>query len=158
MKNTSKVWLLFFTLLVISIAASAKTVIDDSVNPAYLFTMASNSGTFDGDTLTLNDAPMVVYFTDRPVRKSGHMSLDKFISMWDKGLDSFKEDPPAAQLSVYNEDRDKHDVFIISRPVLEGDTISFTIKELDEVDDIPKSFGHATLFIDNFRTTGGRIF
>ena len=149
-----------FTLMLTLIPglAFAENVIDDSKNPEYLFTLAATSGTFEGDTLTLKDVPLVVYFTDRPVRESGHFSLEKFIGMWDKGLDSFKDVPPTAELSVYGENGDKHDVFIISKPMIKGDTISFKIKELDEGDNIPKSFSHATLFIDNFRTVGGRIF
>lgn len=136
----------------------AKNIIDDSKPPQYLFTLAANSGSFEGDILTLKDVPLVVYFTDRPVRQSGHISLEKFIGMWDKGADNFEEVPPTAQLSVYVEDRDKHDVLIISSPKVKGDTISFNVKELEEGDSIPKSFGHSTLFIDNFRVVGGRIF
>ncbi|TDI91159.1 MAG: hypothetical protein E2O72_02580, partial [Candidatus Dadabacteria bacterium] len=49
----------------------AEHVIDDSKNPRYLFTLASASGTFEGDTLTLKGVPLVVYFSDRPVRVAG---------------------------------------------------------------------------------------
>ena len=145
-------------LILVSGLVFAENVIDDSKNPQYLFTLAGKSGTFEGDTLTLKDIPLVVYFTDRPVRQSGHISLEKFIGMWDQGVDNFKDVPPTAQLSVYDESGDKHDVLIISSPKVKGDTISFKVKELEESESIPKSFRHSTLFIDNFRVVGGRIF
>ncbi len=129
---------------------SAENVIDDSKNPEYLFTMASKSGTFEGDTLTLKGAPLIVYFSDRPVRAAGHITLEKFVAMWDKGVDNFKADPPDAELAIYEESGDKHAVLILSRPEVKGDTISFKVQVFAE--SIPKSFGHSTLFIDPFPT------
>jgi len=42
------------------------------------------------------------------------------------------------------------DVLIISSPAVKGDTISFKVLVLEEGEDIPKSFEHATVFIDVF--------
>ena len=81
---------------------------------------------------------------------SGHVSLEKFLWLWDKGVDNFKKDPPTAQLSVYDKSGDKHEVLIISSPAVKGDTISFKVLVLEESEDIPKSFKHATVFIDAF--------
>lgn len=150
MRHATIVGILFVIFILGTNVVIAENVIDDSKNPKYLFTLASTSGTFVGDTLTLKGVPLVVYFADRPVRESGHLSLKKFIGMWDKGVDNFKDDPPTAELSVYDENGDKHDVFIISKPIIIEDTISFKIKELVEGDNIPKSFSHATLFIDAY--------
>lgn len=124
----------------------AENIIDDSKQPQYLFTLASNSGTFEGDTITLKGVPLVVYFSDRPYRISGHISLEKFVGMWDKGVDNFKNDPPNAELAIYNKKGDKHAVLIISRPKVKVDTISFKVQLISE--SIPKSFGHSTLFVD----------
>ena len=63
----------------------AEHVIDDSKNTGYLFVMSGTSGSLDGDTLTLNGVPNVIYFSNRPVRKAGHLSVAEFIEMWDKG-------------------------------------------------------------------------
>lgn len=98
----------------------------------------------------LKGVSLVVYFADRPYRISGHISLEKFLRLWDEGVDSFKVDPPTAQLSIYNISGDKHDILIITSPNIKGDTISFMVKELEEGDSMPKSFEHATLFIDAF--------
>ena len=124
----------------------AEHVIDDSKNPQYLFTLASESGTLEGDTLSLKGVPLVVYFADRPVRKAGHMSLTKFVEMWDKGVDNFKEDPPSAELAVYEEGGDEHCVVILSAPEIKGGTISFKVRVIRG--GVPKSFGHSTLFVD----------
>ncbi len=133
-------------LMLVSGLVFAENVIDDSKNPQYLFTLASKSGTFEGDTLTLKGIPLVVYFSDRPVRVAGHITLEKFAGMWNKGVNSFKADPPNAELAIYDKKRDKHAVLIISRPEVKGDTISFKVRLIGE--SVPKSFGHSTLFVD----------
>jgi hypothetical protein len=133
-------------LMLVSGLVFAENVIDDSKNPQYLFTLASKSGTFEGDILTLKGIPLVVYFSDRPVRVAGHITLEKFAGMWNKGVNSFKADPPNAELAIYDKKRDKHAVLIISRPEVKGDTISFKVRLISE--SIPKSLGHSTLFID----------
>ncbi len=57
----------------------AEHVIDDSKNTGYLFVLSATSGSLKGDTLTLNGVPNVIYFTDRPARKVGHISVSEFI-------------------------------------------------------------------------------
>jgi len=74
----------------------------------WLFILTASSGTMDqswaqrsGDTytLTLQDpSEQVARFTDRPVRKTGTLSLDLFLLMWDEGSDSFLADPPNAAI------------------------------------------------------------
>jgi len=82
----------------------AENVIDDSKKTGYLFVISGTSGSLDGDTLTLNGVPNVIYFSDRPARNAGHLSLRKFVESWNKGSDSFKADPPNATLSVLEKD------------------------------------------------------
>ncbi len=53
----------------------AEHVIEDSKNTDYLFVISGTSGSLDGDTLTLNGVPNVIYFSDRPARKTGHLSV-----------------------------------------------------------------------------------
>ncbi len=141
-----------FTVMLTLVAGLvfAENVIDDSKKPQYLFTLASKSGSSDGNKLTLKGVPLVVYFADRPNRIAGHITLEKFVGMWDKGVDNFYVDPPDAELAIYDESGDKHSVMIISAPEVKGDTISFLVRVFAE--SIPKSFGHSTLFIDPFPT------
>jgi len=42
----------------------------------------------------------VIWFSDRPVRKAGHMTLKKFIEVWNKGKNSFDKDPPNALVII----------------------------------------------------------
>lgn len=139
--------LLFSTVIV-----SAKTVIDDSENQTYLFTLAGKSGTFADNVLTLNDAPLVIYFADRPVRKAGHLTLEQFANLWDSGENAFEKDPPSGQLSISEEsDKDEsgigHAVVILEKPKVKGDSISFKVSIIDG--DIPATFEKATVYIDS---------
>ena len=114
MRYTTIVGIFAVMLTLVSGLVFAEHVIDNSNEPQYLFTLASKSGTFEGDTLTLKGIPLVVYFSDRPVRVAGHITLEKFAGMWDKGVDNFKVDPPNAEIAIYDESGDKHAVLIIS--------------------------------------------
>ena len=146
MINSTIFGILIFILTLVPGLLFAENVIDDSKNPQYLFTLASKSGTFKGDTLTLKGIPLVVYFSDRPYRTSGHLSLEDFVKLWDKGVNNFKNDPPNAELSIYKESGDKHAVVIIKKPKVKDDNVTFNVVVIDET--IHESFGHTTLFID----------
>jgi len=149
MRHATIIGIFIVMLTLVTGLVFAEHVIDNSKEPSYLFTLASKSGTFEGDILTLKGIPLVVYFSDRPYRIFGHISLEKFLRLWEEGVDSFKEDPPTAQLSVYDESVDKHNVLRISNPKVKGDSISFKVLMLEESEGISKSFGHSTLFVDS---------
>ena len=112
----------------------------------YVFSMSAASGTFSGETLTLKTVPVVVYFAERPQRTSGQMDLKAFVDLWSKGADSFKDDPPNAELSIHRAGGNTHSVLIVESPTVEGDAISFNVVILDDA--IPSLFKNATLFID----------
>ena len=57
-------------------------------------------------------SPFITYFSDRPNRVTGVMSLDQFLSAWNKGIDSFKVDPPNVTVSGENE-KDSNLFFIL---------------------------------------------
>ncbi len=133
---------LFFGVLF----ANAEHVIDDSKNTGYLFVISGTSGSLDGDTLTLNGVPNVLYFSDRPARKAGHLSVSEFIEMWDKGVDSFKADPPNATLAVLKEDGAKDVVVELISVVHKSDSVIFKVAVLEGT--IPESFRTTSLFID----------
>jgi len=128
----------------------AENVIDDSKSAVYLFVISGKSGSLDGDTLTLNGVPNVIYFSDRPARKAGHISLTKFVEMWDKGKDSFKADPPNATLSVLKKDGAKNVVVKLMSVEKKNGSLHFKVSELEG--NVTGSFEAAGLFID-----GGRI-
>jgi len=125
----------------------AEHVIDDSKNTGYLFVISGTSGSLKGDTLTLNGVPNVIYFSDRPARKAGHLSLEKFVEMWDKGDDSFKTDPPNTTLSVLKKDGAKNVVVELMRVEQKSGSVVFKVAVLEG--SIPcGQFKAVSIFID----------
>lgn len=141
--------LVFIFVLGLSLRSTdANPVINDADAPRFLYTMSAKSGTMEGDRLTLKGVPLVIYFSDRPHRLSGMLSLQVFAQGWDQGTDSFRADPPNATLSILSKDGAQNTVVEISEPdvkVKEG-SISFKVRVLEG--EVPKSFGTASLFID----------
>ncbi|MEQ9617567.1 MAG: hypothetical protein RIG61_00140 [Deltaproteobacteria bacterium] len=132
-----------------ALLASANPVINEADAPKFLFTMGAKSGSYKDGKLTLNDVPLVVYFSDRPHRISGMLSLEVFAQGWGQGPDSFKADPPNATLSIMGKDGANNVVVEISDPnadVMKG-SITFNVRVLEG--EIPVSFGTATLFVDS---------
>ena len=156
MKNYTLKALAIFCLFLAAPFANANPVINEADAPKFLYTMSAKSGTFENSRLTLNDVPLVVYFSDRPARISGQLSIQVFAQGWSQGPDSFKADPPNATLSILGDDGNKNIVVELSDPnvkVKEG-SISFKVRVLDG--ELPEKFGHSSLFIDfNFGPSPG---
>jgi hypothetical protein len=114
-----------------------------------LFVQSVSSGGFSGDELTLSDAdPLILYFSDRPQRLAGHMTVKRFLRLWEEGRDSFGKNPPNAVLSVLD-DRGVENVVVelLSPSVAEG-VWRYKVKVLSGK--VPAAFGAASLFIDAF--------
>ena len=114
----------------------------------YMFVINFDSGSYKDGKLRLNGngTSNVIYFTDRPDRESGHMSVKKFKSIWTKGINSFKSDPPNATLSVIEKGKDSNSIMTISNPVVIGNSLEFEVKKIEGVP--PASFNTGGLFID----------
>ncbi len=70
---------------------------------SFLFVLRAHHGviakTSGGYTLTLKGMDdKVLYFSDRPVRKAGFITMTRFMGGWAKGKDSFKDNPPNAAI------------------------------------------------------------
>ena len=64
-------------------------------------TMTPVAGSTDGSTLTVTGAdPFVVWFSDRPVRRSGVASLAWFADQWGRG-NPFAADPPNGAIVLH---------------------------------------------------------
>ena len=124
----------------------AENVIDDSKNPGYLFVLSATSGSLKGDTLTLNGVPNVIYFSDRPHRIAGHLSLEKFVESWNKGSDSFKADPPNATLSVLKKDGANNIVVELTSVEQKNGSLYFKVVELEG--NVTGLFERSSLYID----------
>ena len=152
MRHATIVGIFTVMLTLVSGLVFAEHVIDDSKNTGYLFVISGTSGSLDGDTLTLNGVPNVIYFSDRPARKAGHTSVTKFIDNWHKGAESVKDNPPNAVLSILDEDGNQNIVVVLQNPTVQGNNVSFKIKTLEGT--VPDKFKASSLFIDPIRYSG----
>lgn len=114
----------------------------------YMFVINFDNGSYKDGKLRLNGNGIsnVIYFTDRPDRESGHMSVKKFKSIWTKGINSFKSDPPNATLSAIFQEKDLNSVMVISNPRIDNNSIIFDV-EISEGTP-PATFNTGGLFID----------
>ncbi len=115
----------------------------------YMFVINFDNGSYKNGKLRLNGngTSNVIYFTDRPERESGHMSVKKFKSIWSKGINSFSSDPPNATLSAIIKGIDSNSIMVISNPVIDKNSIIFDV-EISEGTP-PASFNTGGLFIDS---------
>ncbi len=98
-------------------------------------------------TLTLkNVSPSVVFFSDRPKRIAGHVSLTGFLAAWAEGSDSFAEDPPNANLSIVDGKTINNTVVELMNPTYDGTDLTYEVVEISG--NLPASGGISSLFID----------
>jgi hypothetical protein len=115
----------------------------------FLFVQSSKAMTFDKSTnkLTLTGVtPMTLFFTDRPERVAGNMKTTAFIPFWSEGKDSFKSNPPNADVSIIEGNALQQVVVELREPQLEGDNLAYTIKVLQG--DMPAKGADISVFID----------
>ena len=73
-----------------------------------MFVQTAQSLTSDAHTLRLvNAGQQTLYFSDRPVRLAGHVTMPVYLKEWKAGAgrNDFSKDPPNATLSVYQPGR-----------------------------------------------------
>ena len=115
----------------------------------FLFVQTSKGMRFDKNTnkLTLTDvAPTTLFFTDRPERLAGNMKTTAFIPFWSEGKDSFKSDPPNADLSILEGKELKQVVVELQDPVLNGNDLDYTVKIISG--EMPATASDVSVFID----------
>src|SRR5258708_7921596 len=115
----------------------------------FLFVQSSKGMTFDKSTnkLTLTGvSPMTLFFTDRPERIAGNMKTAAFIPFWSEGKDSFKSDPPNADVSILEGNSLRQIVVELQDPVLSGDNLTYTVKVLQG--EMPATGADVSVFID----------
>jgi hypothetical protein len=113
----------------------------------YLFVQTSSSGTLEGDRLTLRDAAaQTIFFSDRPRRIAGHLSVEQFVRFWNQGPNSFRDDPPNATLAFVAKDIESAVVVVLHDPVLAGTTLTYRVRILQGTPQ--RTFDNASLFID----------
>jgi hypothetical protein len=128
--------------------ASAQTP-ENPKEADFLFVQSSKGLTFDKATnkLTLTGvSPVTVFFTDRPERIAGNMKTVSFIPFWSEGKDSFKSNPPNADISLIEGNKLTQIVVELQDPMLAGDDLAYTIKVLQG--DMPAKAADVSVFID----------
>lgn len=122
---------------------------DDTAAIDYLLVQTAKGVTFDKATNTLRlvgVSPITLFFSDRPERVAGNMKTDRFVPFWSQGKDSFAKDPPNADVSIIDGDAMHQVVVVLQDPVLEGDTLRYTVKVLQG--EMPERGADVSVFID----------
>lgn len=126
----------------------------------FMFVQTSDDMKVDDAARTLrlvNVGQQTVYFSDRPVRLAGHLTMSDYLKEWTKaeGNDNFTKDPPNATLSVFEPGQPDNTVAVveISHPKVVGSDIIYTYKLLDGK--LPQKGGATSLFIDAIGIGGG---
>ncbi len=134
---------------VFGIAASRTVTADTSNECDALFVLSARGMSFDGSVMTLHTPnPTVLYFCDRPVREAGHLTLEALNKQVQKGENNFKQNPPNAAVSIFNDDGSVDEVVVTlpSAPVIGKDTVRFEVVGLDGK--LPAKGGAVSMFID----------
>jgi len=130
--------LFFASILLLAFGCSSQKdhVVQDTETPRMLYVLNAESGTYEDNKLKLEKIHSVIYFSDRPSRLAGHISLKNF------GKRVKSQDSTKGVLSVLKKGEDID--LTLSSPKVDGDTITFTVKE----GKLPKTFESSALFID----------
>jgi hypothetical protein len=132
-------------LSMIAIAGIASETGTDGVK--YLFVQSARSLQVDNGKIILkNVSESAIYFSDRPERIAGHMSIEKFVNIWSEGDESFKLSNPNAALSFLDDEKDEIVIVELSNPVLNSGNLTYDVTVLDGA--LPAKGGACSLFID----------
>lgn len=105
----------------------------------------------------VNINPQTIYFSDRPQRIAGNVTMAAYLDEWKagEGPDNFASDPPNATLSIYEPGRQDNTLVVveISHPVVEGKDLIYKYKLIEG--EMPKSGGKTAVFIDWVGAGGG---
>lgn len=115
-------------ILVSTLATSAiaESTNKDGADKKALFVQHADSATLSDGTLTLDgvDKHMIV-FSDRPFRAAMTIQTDALIEIWNKGSDSFAEDPPNAALVGEVDGKATSVIVELTNPKLDKESLTF---------------------------------
>ena len=146
-------------LLILLIALSGLPLARaDESNVQLMFVQLADDLKADGKTLRLvNVGQQTLYFSDRPVRIAGHLTMPAYLSEWTaaEGPDNFGSNPPNATLSVYERGHNENTLTVvkISHPVVDGKDLVYSYQLIEGT--MPKAGGATALFIDWIGVGGG---
>ena len=110
--------------------------------------------TNEGYTLTLKGMDdKVLYFSDRPVKKAGFITLTQFMDDWSKGNDSFKKTPPNAAIvhaTLYPNDKGRAQALAVelTNPTKTDNGWTFDMKVMGGVSVADAVVSGVSVFVD----------
>jgi len=130
----------------------------DETKVQLMFVQTSEDLKADSNTLRLvNVGQQTLYFSDRPARVAGHLTMPAYLDEWKagEGPDNFGSDPPNATLSVYESGRHDNTLAVvkISHPVIDGKDLVYNYRLIEGT--MPKAGGATALFVDWIGVGGG---
>jgi hypothetical protein len=130
-------------------SAAARARAEDPKTVDFLLVQTAKGLTFDAATNTLRltgVSPITLFFSDRPERIAGNMRTASFVPFWGRGADSFKNDPPNADLSFFAGTAMQQAVMVLRDPVLKGDVLRYAVQPIEGR--LPPSAAEVSVFID----------
>jgi hypothetical protein len=146
--TTRRKLILGLSLTPLALAArNAPAAEQAKAKPQFLFVQSAEGVQYADGVLTLKEVnPITVLFSDRPERLAGHMATEELVPFWGEGADSFKANPPNADLAMLDGSKAENVVVTLQDPKLEGRDLSYRVDLLEGQP--PASGGAASLFID----------
>ena len=143
---------------VLSVGRAEEKKKADEAKVQLMFVQTADDLKADGNTLPLvNVGQQALYFSDRPVRIAGHLTMPAYLDEWKagEGPDNFSSDPPNATISVYESGNHENTLAVvkISHPVVDGKDLVYSYKLIEGA--MPKAGGATALFIDWIGAGGG---
>jgi hypothetical protein len=74
------------------------------------------------------------------------MKTSRFVPFWSEGTNSFKSDPPNADISIVEGGKLQQVIVVLSDPVLTNNDLSYTVKILQG--ELPERGNDVSVFID----------
>ena len=147
-----------FTFSVLHMSRAEEKKKADEAKVQLMFVQTADDLKADGNTLRLvNVGQQALYFSDRPVRIAGHLTMPAYLDEWKagEGPDNFSSDPPNATISVYEPGNHENTLAVvkISHPVVDGKDLVYSYKLIEGT--MPKAGGATALFIDWIGAGGG---
>lgn len=149
-------------LLGISLLLSSSIAMASS--GSYLFLEMADQGNLvknkdNSYSLTLKDqSKQVYYFTDRPERKTGSISLQQFISLWrEKDIkNNFSEVPPNAAITMKDSTGQRQHLFVeVLQPTYSKDTVNYKLVVLNKEPVHTGQIKDLSLFFDSIHWNPG---
>lgn len=151
---------ILFATVLLPLAACGKTSSTSSQAPQFMFVQSAEDLKVDPANSTfrlVNVNKQTLYFTDRPKRIAGNITMPAYLDEWTagEGPDNFSNDPPNATLSVYEPGHADNSLTVveISHPLIDGNDLVYKYKLLDGT--MPDAGGATSLFIDWIGAGGG---